>query len=125
MYYQHYISSTCIFLLWTRQSFVVSMRDNGHLKGWYHSFCFNANFPCLFFASKTKNQLLGKIGEIDPPCDAINLIVIGELASGKSAYVNTLKTVLRNSGQITTPQSTYGIMYASGTTRVSKNSLTM
>lgn len=75
------------------------------------------------FSKQTKNQLLGKIGEIDPPCDAINLIVIGELASGKSAYVNTLKTVLRNSGQITTPQSTYGIMYASGTTRFSEVTL--
>lgn len=60
------------------------------------------------FSEKTKSQLLEKIGAIDPPCDAINLMVIGRISSGKSSYINTLTTVFRDIGSISTIQSVYG-----------------
>lgn len=76
-------------------------------------------------ALKTKIQLLREIGAIDPPCDAINLLVIGRIASGKSSYINTLKTVLRNSGKISTIQNVYGPNFGSSTKKVSRKLLVM
>lgn len=51
-----------------------------------------------------------EIGSLVPPkeCQNINLIVIGQKGSGKSSLVNTFKTVLRNSGQLSTIAATYG-----------------
>lgn len=69
---------------------------------------------------KTKNQLLEKIGAIDSPVDAINLMVIGKINSGKSSYINTLATVLRNSGQLCRIQNVYGPQYGSTTKKVSR-----
>lgn len=70
------------------------------------------------FSEKTKNQLLKKIGAIDPPCDAINLMVIGRTSSGKSSYINTLTTVLRDIGSISTIQSVYGQNFGSTTKKL-------
>lgn len=52
-----------------------------------------------------------EIGSLVPPkeCQKINLIVIGQQGSGKSSLVNTFKTVLRNSGQLSTIVATYGL----------------
>lgn len=52
-----------------------------------------------------------EIGSLVPPkeCQNINLIVIGQKGSGKSSLVNTFKTVLRNSGQLSTIAATYEI----------------
>lgn len=70
------------------------------------------------FSEKTKIQLLNKIGAIDPPCDVINLVVIGQIYSGKSSYINTLTTVLRDSGRISTIQNVYGQNFGSTTTKL-------
>lgn len=52
-----------------------------------------------------------EIGSLELPweCQKINLIVIGQKGSGKSSLVNTFKTVLRNSGQLSTIAATYGL----------------
>lgn len=72
---------------------------------------------------KTKNQLLEKISGIDPPVDVINLMVIGRIHSGKSSYINTLSTVLRNSGQICTTQNVNGTNVGSTTKQVSRKAI--
>lgn len=74
---------------------------------------------------KTKSQLLEKIGAIDPPCDAINLMVIGRISSGKSSYINTLTTVFRDIGSISTIQSVYGQNVGTTTKKVSRQLLVM
>lgn len=65
--------------------------------------------PDDIFSQKEKDRLLMEIGSLVPPkeCQNINLIVIGQKGSGKSSLVNTFKTVLRNSGQLSTIAATY------------------
>lgn len=67
-----------------------------------------------------KDKLLQKIKstELPGPCQAINLIVVGQIGSGKSSLVNTLFTVLRNSSQISTIAASYGVNYSSTTNSV-------
>lgn len=54
------------------------------------------------FSQEAKDELLKNIRERVYPqhCEDINLLVIGNIGSGKSALVNTLFTVLRNNGQL-------------------------
>lgn len=67
-----------------------------------------------------KDKLLQKIKSIElpDPCQATNLIVVGRKGSGKSSFVSTLFTVLRNSSQISTIASSYGVNYPSTTNSV-------
>lgn len=69
------------------------------------------------FSQEMKDKLLQKIKSIElpDPCQAINLIVVGRKGSGKSSFVNTLFTVLRNSSQISTIAASYGVNYPSTT----------
>lgn len=62
------------------------------------------------FTSEKKDQLLNDIDDIIIPeqSQALNLCVIGYKASGKSSLINTLKTVVRNSGQVCTVVPAYG-----------------
>ncbi|XP_062569570.1 interferon-induced protein 44-like [Saccostrea cucullata] len=57
-----------------------------------------------------RDQLLQDVDNLVPPqqCLNLNLLVTGIIGSGKSSLVNTLKTVLRNSGEITNIATTYG-----------------
>lgn len=68
---------------------------------------------------RTKDRLLEKIlGDSPPePCNAINLMVMGNIGSGKSSFINTLFTVFRNNGQISTIASPHGINTPSTTKR--------
>lgn len=52
-------------------------------------------------------------------CEAINLIVMGDAGSGKSSFVNTLKTVLRDNDHIANVAPSYGTNFPSTTRRVS------
>lgn len=61
------------------------------------------------FTSEEKDFLLDGIVHIDPPEQAVNLLVIGPKGSGKSSLINTFKTVVRNSGQVCTVVPAYGI----------------
>lgn len=60
-----------------------------------------------------------------PPkeCQTVNLIVIGQKGSGKSSLVNTFKTVLRNSGQLSTIAATYVLAQTAPTTKLSEVTL--
>lgn len=62
------------------------------------------------FTSEKKDQLLNDIDDIIIPeqSQALNLCVIGYKASGKSSLINTLKTVVRNSGHLCTVVPAYG-----------------
>lgn len=73
-----------------------------------------------FFCLKEKDRLLTEIGSLVPPkeCPTVNLIVVGQKGSGKSSLVNTFKTVLRNSGQLSTIAATYIIEESTLTTKV-------
>lgn len=72
------------------------------------------------FSQNEKDRILSEIGTLVPPkqCQTINLIVIGNDGSGKSSLVNTFKTVLRNSGQLSTTTTTYGIETPSTTKKL-------
>lgn len=61
------------------------------------------------FSQVTKGLLLQRITALNPPqqCRNINVLVIGNLGSGKSSLVNTFLTSLRNSGQIANIATTY------------------
>lgn len=74
----------------------------------------------LFCVFKEKEKILKDIDSLVPPkeCQAINIIVIGHKGSGKSSLVNTFTTVLRNSGQLSTISTAYGIGNPSTTSKV-------
>lgn len=74
----------------------------------------------LFCVFKEKDKILKDIDSLVPPkeCQAINIIVIGHKGSGKSSLVNTFTTVLRNSGQLSTISTAYGIGNPSTTSKV-------
>lgn len=67
----------------------------------------------------TKDRLLEKILDDSPPepCKAINIMVMGNIGAGKSSFINTLFTVFRNNGQISTIASPHGINVSSTTKR--------
>lgn len=69
------------------------------------------------FSQPSLDRLLQRINAfvIPNPCQAINLIVIGNKGSGKSSFVNTLFTALRESRQISTIAASYGINFSSTT----------
>ncbi|XP_062602829.1 interferon-induced protein 44-like [Saccostrea cucullata] len=62
------------------------------------------------FSQDTKDGILGNIDSTQFPanCRYINLLVVGLFGSGKSSFINTAKTVLRNSGEISTIAAVYG-----------------
>lgn len=67
-------------------------------------------YPADIFSQASKDRLLKKIYDCSPPepCQAINLMVIGNIGSGKSSLINTLFTVFRNNGQQSTLASSHG-----------------
>lgn len=76
---------------------------------------------CFILYNKKKDALLRKIKAIVLPdsCHAINLIVVGRKGSGKSSFVNTLLTVFRDNGQISTIAASYGVNVSCTTNKVS------
>lgn len=70
---------------------------------------FSSNWLNVFVILKSKDRLLNKIYECSPPepCQAINLMVIGDIGTGKSSFINTLITVFRNNGQQSTLASAH------------------
>lgn len=62
------------------------------------------------FTEEKKNHLLDGIVEIDVPeqSQALNILVIGYKAAGKSSLINTFKTVVRNTNQVCTVVPSYG-----------------
>lgn len=66
-------------------------------------------YPADIFSQASKDRLLNKIYECSPPepCQAINLMVIGDIGTGKSSFINTLITVFRNNGQQSTLASAH------------------
>lgn len=70
---------------------------------------------------QAKGHLYEKIESLTIPDDyeSINLIVMGDAGSGKSSFVNTLKTVLRNNDQICHIAPSYGTDRPSTTLMVS------
>lgn len=72
------------------------------------------------FSQNEKDKILKEIGALVPPkeCKTINLIVIGHKGSGKSSLVNTFTAVLRNSGQLSTISTAYGIGNPSTTSKL-------
>lgn len=79
----------------------------------------------LFCVFKEKDKILKEIDSLVPPkeCQTINIIVIGHKGSGKSSLVNTFTTVLRNSGQLSTISTAYGVGKPSTTSKVRQCSL--
>lgn len=61
---------------------------------------------------------MGKVDAIVPPTEAINFIVIGKIGAGKSSFVNTLMTVLNNTGRICTIQGVHNLNEDSVTQKV-------
>lgn len=76
--------------------------------------------PASIFSQNEKDNILKDIDSLVPPkeCQAINIIVIGHKGSGKSSLVNTFTTVLRNSGQLSTISTAYGIGNPSTTSKL-------
>lgn len=56
---------------------------------------------CSFLTFKTKDRLLEKIKGCSPPdpCQYINLMVIGQIGTGKSSFIHTLCTALSDNDQ--------------------------
>lgn len=75
------------------------------------------SFNLLF---KRKNGLIDEIKKLGltGECRTINLIVVGLMGSGKSSFVNTLKTVARNSGEIATLSIVHPKYHSSTTKKV-------
>lgn len=61
------------------------------------------------FSQVSKNGLKQRIAALAPPkqCQNINLLVIGNIGSGKSSLVNTLLTSIRDTGLIASIATTY------------------
>lgn len=78
--------------------------------------------PADVFTQNDKYHLLKRINALLPPegCQTINIIVIGHKGSGKSSLINTFLTVLRNSGEISTITTAYGICNPSTTSKLFK-----
>lgn len=76
--------------------------------------------PDDIFSQKEKDRILDEIDALVPPkqCQSINIVVIGYIGSGKSSLVNTFKTVLRNSGQLSTIAATYRLDHGTMTTKL-------
>lgn len=76
--------------------------------------------PDDIFSQKEKDRILDEIDALVPPkqCQSINIVVIGYIGSGKSSLVNTFKTVLRNSGQLSTIAATYELDHGTMTTKL-------
>lgn len=76
-------------------------------------------YPDGIFSQNTKDRLLQKILDISPPdpCKSINIMVMGKIGTGKSSFINTLFTVLRNNGQLSTIASPHGINVPTTTKR--------
>lgn len=55
------------------------------------------------------------------PCQSINLIVVGREGSGKSSFVNTLFTVFRDNGQVSTKKTSYGVDFPCTINKVSRD----
>lgn len=75
----------------------------------------------FFLFLKKKGQLLHDIDDVCVPeqSQALNLVLIGYKAAGKSSLINTLKAVVRNSGQVCTVVPAYGPNHGCTTKRVS------
>lgn len=72
------------------------------------------------FSLTTRDQLLERITALNPPqqCQNINVLVIGNLGSGKSSLVNTFLTSLRNTSQIANIATTYQANFESTTCKL-------
>lgn len=72
------------------------------------------------FTDDAKSKLYEAIESLALPdqCEAINLIVMGDAGSGKSSFVNTLKTVLRDNDHIANVAPSYGTNFPSTTRRL-------
>lgn len=71
------------------------------------------------FTDDAKSHLYEDIESVVLPdkCEAINLIVMGDTGSGKSSFVNTLKTVFRDNDHIANVAPSYGTNFPSTTRR--------
>lgn len=69
------------------------------------------------FTDETKTKLYEDIESVklSDKCESIKVLVVGDAGSGKSSFVNTLKTVFRNSDQIANVAPSYGTNYESTT----------
>lgn len=76
-------------------------------------------YPDDIFSKNTKERLLKKILDMSlpDPCKSINIMVMGNIGAGKSSFINTLFTVFRNNGHISTIASPHGINVSSTTKR--------
>lgn len=76
-------------------------------------------YPDDIFSKNTKDRLLKKILDISlpDPCKSINIMVMGNIGAGKSSFINTLFTVLRNNDHLSTIASPHGINISSTTKR--------
>lgn len=72
------------------------------------------------FTDDAKSHLYEDIESVVLPdkCEAINLIVMGDTGSGKSSFVNTLKTVFRDNDHIANVAPSYGTNFPSTTRRL-------
>lgn len=72
------------------------------------------------FTIEKKGQLLHDIDDVCVPeqSQALNLVLIGYKAAGKSSLINTLKAVVRNSGQVCTVVPAYGPNHGCTTKRL-------
>lgn len=77
-------------------------------------------YPDDIFTQTKKDHLLQNMSERSPPepCQAINLMVIGTIGSGKSSFINTILTAFKKGPHISTIASPHGINLDSTTRRL-------